>query len=196
MRMGPWYMALRLAETLKHFETDATPQPDPATANMLKSLVSGWWVLSTHLHHSPSRLEIAPGFCVERSEQRQGWWVIVYHLIETSSCDQLAFRNMSTCSIHVYLLGAFLCFCGCSYFLYGGTYFHHISIPVVSHGHPWRMCANSLRTWHSTCHDYHVIINVILTINRFPSRNAACRGQTTGHRGLELAWRWILGIEQ
>ena len=43
-------------------------------------------------HPSPSRLEIAPGFCVERSEQRQGWWVSISQLKSVHA--ELAFRSM------------------------------------------------------------------------------------------------------
>ena len=84
---------------------------------------------------------------------------------------------------------SFLCSFLC---LYGQTFSNMCPYPCIM----WYPMAHLFE--HSTqrlpwlSYSHHI---VIIRINRFP-RNAACRGQTTGHRGLELAWRWILGIEQ
>ena len=65
-------------------------------------------------------------------------------------------------------------------------------ICFYTRGIPRPICSNSLSTWLT----WHLPWSSYDHQNQQISRNAACRGQTTGHRGLELAWRWILGIEQ
>lgn len=98
---------------------------------------------------------------------------------------------------HVYLVylfcsfvRLFLCLFVHLYTIYGRTCFQYVSIPVVSHG-PFVQILWALDTALAM-----IIIWSYDHQNQQISRNAACRGQTTGHRGLELAWRWILGIEQ
>ena len=111
--LGPKSVAPRLETSKLMHRLNRTMQK----ANMLKSVVSWWHVvtcrdMSWHVvtiidhpnvtgayrcqrfHPSPSRLEIAPGFCVERSEQRQGWWVSISQLKSVHA--ELAFRSMQT----------------------------------------------------------------------------------------------------